>query len=190
MRMKKRLLNYLYPYLFRLYKNYRQKNNDTSLKHCLEVAEDMLHKAKYGFLISHGADGWCSSRLIQPFRDKKNALQFSFWFGTGKDLRKTEELWSNPKVTLAFENAREGANLVIYGNAVIETDPEIKKYYWKSLLQLFFPDGPLSDDYAVIRIEPQRIEMVNFKHNIIPEPFGLKSAVLINHQNQWQMEQT
>lgn len=182
--MKERLTNALLS----SYKRNKQAANDSSLKHCLDVTENMLVKAKYGFLITHGDNGWCSTRLVEPFKDKESDLSFSLWFGTGRDLRKTDELWTNPKVTLAFENKREGANLVIYGNAVIETDPTIKKRYWKSLHKIFFPNGPLSDDYVVIRIQPKRIELVNFKRNIVPEPFGLKSAVLVNNQNQWQLE--
>ena len=170
------------------YKKHKQSYCNLNLKHCISVTEKMLKNIKYGFLITQGDNGWCSSRLVQTFADKESELPFSLWFGTGKDLRKTNEVWSNPNVTLAFESKRENASLIIYGRAVIETDPEIKKRYWKSLLALFFPNGPLSDDYVVVRIEPQRIEIINFKQNIIPEPFGLKSAVLINHKNQWQME--
>ena len=158
------------------------------MEHCLKITERMLRKNKYGFLITQSDNGWSSSRLIQPFIDKNSKTPFSLWFGTGRDLRKTDEVWNNPKVTLAFESKNDSASLVIYGQAVIETNPNIKQQYWKSILQLFFPQGPLSDDYVVVRIEPQRIELINFKQNIIPEPFGLKSAVLVNQRNQWQIE--
>jgi general stress protein 26 len=125
--------------------------------------------------------------LIQPFIDKNNSLRFSLWFGAATHSRKAEEIWNNSKVTLSFENTREDANLVIYGEAIIEMDPNIKKHYWKHFLKLFFPKGPLEDDYSVIRIQPQRIEIISFKRNILPEPFGLKAVTLINQQGNWRL---
>ncbi|MEE9326007.1 MAG: pyridoxamine 5'-phosphate oxidase family protein [Cocleimonas sp.] len=169
------------------YKCYKQNHHDESLQNCMHVIETMLKKTKYASLSSHGENGWCSSRLIQPFLDNNNPSTFSLWFGTGTHSRKTEEIWNNSKVTLSFNNTREDTNLVIYGEAVIEINPDIKRKYWKSFLQLFFPNGPLADDYAVIRIEPKRIEIISFKKNIIPEPFGLKAIVLLNKQGQWQI---
>jgi len=169
------------------YKRYKQNNNDESLQNCIKAAEKMLKNTKYASINSQGDNGWCSSRLIQPFIDKEDPSQFSLWFGTATQSRKAAEIWNNPKVTLAFKNTKEDANLVIYGHAVIETDPEIKKHYWKKLLKLFFPNGPLAEDYAVVRIQAQRIEIINFKRNIIPEPFGLKAVVLLNNQGQWKI---
>lgn len=174
--------------LAEFYKKHKQKSSDLSLEHCMSITGKMLKRAKYGFLITQGDTGWCSSRLVEPFLDAKTDLPFSLWFGTSKDSRKIAELWSNPKVTLAFEDKKADANVIVYGKATIETDPAIKKQYWKSILQLFFPKGPLSNEYVVIRIEPLRIEILNFKRNIVPEPFGLKSAVLVYEQNKWQME--
>ncbi|MEE9352359.1 MAG: hypothetical protein V3U78_08870, partial [Thiotrichaceae bacterium] len=65
---------------------------------------------------------------------------------------------------------------------------EVKKRYWRKVWKMFFPDGSESDNYVVLRIEPSRMEILNFKQNIVPEPFGLKAAVLVNEDGQWQME--
>ena len=42
-----------------------------------------------------------------------------------------------------------------------------------------------TDDLVVIRIKPKRIELMDFKRNIIPEPFGLKPLVLEQGDGQW-----
>lgn len=184
--MKNKLIKTLLTY----YKNHKQKTNNTSLEHCIAVTQHMLEKSKYCFLITHGDQGWCSARLVEPIIATENDTKglFKIWIGTRKDLRKAEEVWSNPNVTLTFENTREDANLVIYGKAFIETDPKIKRKYWKGAWRMFFPAGPEQDEYIAIRIEPLRMEVMNFSKNITPEPFGLKAAVLINHQNKWQLE--
>lgn len=37
----------------------------------------------------------------------------------------------------------------------------------------------------VVCIKPQRIELMDFKRNIIPEPFGLKPLVLVYGGGEW-----
>ena len=172
-----------------LYKRSKQTNSDTSLDNCLSVTHRMLKKAKYCFLITQGEEGWCSTRLVQPIIeiDQDNPKYFRIWIGTRFDLKKVEETWNNPKITLAFEDAKEDANLIIYGNAFVESDTQIKKKYWRPTWKLFFPDGPQSDDYVAIRIEPKRLEILNFKRKINPEPFGLNAAKLIHKNGAWQI---
>jgi hypothetical protein len=53
---------------------------------------------------------------------------------------------------------------------------------------LFFPNGPLGEDYVVIRFEAQQMELINFKRNVIPEPFGLKPLVLSKQGAAWELE--
>ena len=171
------------------YKRSKQTANDASLDNCLKVTHHMLKKAKYCFLVTQGEEGWCNTRLVQPIIeiDKQNSANFRIWIGTRPDLRKVDEVWNNPKITLAFEDSHENANLVVYGNAFIETDSQIKKNYWRATWRLFFPNGPKASDYVAIRIEPSRLEILNFKQKITPEPFGLKAAKLIHKNGEWQI---
>ncbi len=43
---------------------YKARKHDASLPHVLATVRTLLDKAKYGFFISHGADGWCSTRYV------------------------------------------------------------------------------------------------------------------------------
>ncbi len=169
------------------YKSYKQKSCNTTLDHCINVAQHLRNKAKYCFLISNGNDGWCSTRLVQPIF-KKNHSSFTIGIGTHPESKKVQELWLNNKVTLAFENTREDASLVIYGKAFIETEIDVKRQYWQKVWKMFFPGGFKSKDYVVLRVEPQRMEVLSFKQNITPEPFGLKSVALeLNQEKQWDL---
>lgn len=181
--MKKKIIKALLS----RYKRQKQKANNNSLKHCIDIAHHMLNKTKYCFLVTHGENGWSSARLVEPIIEIGEDDNFTIWIGTHRDLRKTEEVWANPKVTITIENTREGANLVIYGKAFVETNPTIKKQYWKGAWRMFFAPGPVGEEYVVIRIKPSKMEIVNFSKNITPEPFGLKSAVLVNQQEKWRL---
>lgn len=183
--MKKTILNYL----MHRYKTTKQNSNNNSIKHCVDITHHMLKKSKYCFLITHGDHGWSNARLVQPVikHDPKNTNTFTIWIGTKIDLRKVDNIWDNPKVTLAFEDSREDANLVIYGKATIETDPAIKKECWRTPWKMFFPFGPESEEYVAIKVQPSRLEILNFSKNITPEPIGLNHIKLILNEGKWQL---
>lgn len=48
---------------------------------------------------------------------------------------------------------KEDANLIVYGEARIETDLAVKKRYWKGTWRLFFPNGLASDEYVICKKE-------------------------------------
>jgi len=183
--MTNKMKNAVGNYILDTYKRRKERLADVSQAHSLDVAKAMLKKAKYCHLISHNENGWSSARLVQPIVDLD---AFTLWIGTHPDSRKVSEIRQNSKVTLAFMDEKEDANLIIYGEARIETDVAVKKSHWKGTWRLFFPNGPASDAYVVIRIEPVRMEIMNFSRNVVKRPFGLKPAVLIKNNNQWNVE--
>ena len=147
--MKKQLLRWAMD----KYKARKQANHDDSLPHVLAVVRALLDKAKYGFFISHGADGWCSTRYVQPIVEWEGD-ELRIWVGTSGSSRKIAEVQTNPKVTMAFGNDAAGANLMLYGTAEIRHDPVLCRKYWKAGWRLFFPNGSESDDLVVVAIKP------------------------------------
>ena len=166
------------------YKRNKQKSLNTSLDHCLNTARSMLKKTKYCFLISNNERNWPSARMVQPIIDFDT---FVIWIGTNPSLRKINEIEKNPNVTLAFGNDKENANLIIHGRANIVRDESIKKKHWIGSWLLFFPNGPMGDDFVLIKIEPLEMELMNFKKNVAPEPFGLKPVKIIKENGNWRV---
>jgi general stress protein 26 len=172
-------------YLLDSYKRSKQNSADNSLRHCLQAAHETIDRTKYCFLISNGSNGWGSARFVEPIvEDDFSAI----WIGTNPNLRKIKEIQDNPKITLAFGNLQERANIVIYGEASLEDDIALRKRYWKGEWRLFFPSGPTGDDYVLIKIQPLKMEIMNFHRNVIREPFGLKPAVLEYREHAWNLE--
>lgn len=172
-------------WLLDTYKRSKQQSADTGLQNCIATTRHMLSKTEYCFLITHSATEWSSARLVQPIPDINT---FTIWIGTCPRLRKVREIKNNNKVTLAFESTKENANLILYGEAFIEENLAIRKRYWKDEWRLFFPGGPISDDYIVLRVEPVKIELMSFSRNVVQEPFGLSPAVLIKRNGVWNMQ--
>lgn len=146
----------------------------------------MLGRAKYCFLITRGTEGWCSARLVQPIVDDSEA--FVLWFGTNPTLRKVREVENDPRVTVAIQDRCENANLVLYETARIERDVALRRRWWMGTWRLFFPNGPAGDDYVVLRFEAERVELLNFRRDVIPEPFGLRPLVLVQREG-WALDE-
>jgi general stress protein 26 len=171
--------------LLHLYKRHKRRRADLSTDHCLAVARQIVRTTPYCFLISHGLPGWPSARLVEPIADLDT---FVFWIGTDPKLRKAAEVSADPRVTLAFGNMKQQANLVVYGTAALVTDAPTKQRFWKGSWRLFFPDGPRSDGYVAIRVEAQRMELMSFGQNVVAEPFGLRPVVLAPEGGRWRVE--
>jgi general stress protein 26 len=149
----------------------------------LRAARTTAERTRYAFLITVGTDGAPTARLVEPILQPGE--DFVFWIGTGPGLRKVRELRADPRVTLAFGHAGEHANLVVRGTASVWDDPALRRRWWKPAWRLFFPDGPLGDDYVVVRVIPERMELMSFRRRIVPEPFGLRPLVLERVDGAW-----
>ena len=177
--------NRLIRSLLGFYKRRKQSNSDISVENCLHAARVTATKTKYCFLITSGKDSWPGARLVEPICDLE---EFVFFVGTNPTLKKVKEIATCPNVVLAFGNAAENANLVVYGMATISTEPAMKRRYWKGAWRLFFPNGPNGDDYTVVTIRAEKMEVLSFRRNVIAEPFGLRPMVLQRTPGGWAIQ--
>jgi general stress protein 26 len=182
--MIKKLKTDIVRRLLDLYKQNKQNTFNSSLDHCLNTAHLMLKKSKYCILITNSEKQCPSARMVQPIVDRNT---FTIWLGTNPNLKKIKEIEKNPYVTLAFSSDKEHANLIIYGKADIVRDIQEKKNHWISSWRLFFPNGPSSDDFVSLRIEPLKMELMNFKKSVVPEPFGLNPVKIIKKSKNWEI---
>jgi general stress protein 26 len=166
------------------YKRKKQADADLSLGHCLRVARRIASRTKYAYLITTATGGAPSARLVQPIVE---ADDFNFFIGTNPRSRKVAEIAVHPAVTLAFNQPGEDASLVVYGTVTLHHEPSVKEEYWKNTWRLFFPEGPLGDAYAVVRVRAERMELLSFQRNVIPEPFGLRPMVLVRGEEGWRL---
>jgi general stress protein 26 len=179
--------------LLRSYKARKQRASRSDVEHCLCVARQTVARTKYAFLISHGISedggGPPSARLVEPILETRDDDEdLVFWIGTNPSLRKVAEVEANPRVTLAFGHQRERANLVVYGTASVVAEPELRRRLWKGEWRLFFPRGPLADDYVLLRVEARCLEILSFRRNVVPEPFGLRPVRLVRREGAWGVD--
>jgi general stress protein 26 len=86
----------------------------------------------------------------------------SIWVTTVVTSRKVKQLRENPKICLAFVEQPNGVKAaIVIGEARIIPDIEKKKRVWKLAtfdLWQYFPDGPDSDEFCLLKIIIKRIE--------------------------------
>lgn len=103
-------------------------------------------------------DGEPRVRMIHPTWEGK-----TLWIATGPETPKAVQIRDNSAVDMQFQVAPEDfIHLLVRGQAEVLTDQATKDRIWDVMdydLSQFFPDGPGSDDYCVIRVTPTRVEL-------------------------------
>ena len=85
------------------------------------------------------------------------------WIATGPNTAKAREIRENSAVDIQFQVAPEDfVHLLVRGSATVLTDQETKDRIWQVMdydLAQFWPDGPKSQEYCVVKVEPTRVEL-------------------------------
>ena len=148
----------------------------------LAIAREIMKESDYCFFMSHGESGEINARLMHPFTPD---AEFNIWLGASPNSRKVREILKQSNVTLAFLNPRSTAYVTIVGNAALDSDPELKRKYWRSYWTDMYPGGPDNSEYILIKIIPYRIEFMNFTNAALPQPYGLKPNGLEKKDGVW-----
>jgi general stress protein 26 len=87
----------------------------------------------------------------------------TLWVATGPETAKAKQIQENGAVDIQFQVSPDDfVHLMVRGNAEVLTDQPTKDRVWDVMdydLAQFWPDGPGSDEYCVIRITPTRVEL-------------------------------
>ncbi|GHC32330.1 pyridoxamine 5'-phosphate oxidase family protein [Streptomyces cinnamoneus] len=136
----------------------------------------------YGFLTTY--DGLRPhTRLVEHLGVGEDG---SLHIGTSPRSRKAADVARQPRVTYAVEDRGAAAYAVLEAEAHVEDGLQERLAHWKDDFRAFFPDGPEGDDYVVLRLCPDRIELMDFTHQVHPAPFGLVPAVIERDAAGWR----
>jgi general stress protein 26 len=85
------------------------------------------------------------------------------WIATGPSTAKAQEIQENSSVDIQFQVAPDDfVHLLVRGKASILTDQPTKERIWEVMdydLSQFWPGGPTSPDYCVVKVQPARVEL-------------------------------
>jgi general stress protein 26 len=133
----------------------------------LKVAAQVMQAAVFCDLITVGAAGQPQSRIVQP---QPPDAEFVVWVGTNPLSRKVGEIERNPAVTLSYFDRAKLRFVTVLGRASVIRDPEEKAKHWTDAWVPFYKDKFRGDDFVLLKIVPNRLEVVSAADGIVNDP--------------------
>ena len=133
----------------------------------ITAAIDIIQKAHYCTFITIGEDGHPQARIVDPLVPEAD---FTIWFATNPLARKVEEVRRNPKVTLSCFDSASPSYVTLQGSGSLVTDAAEKQRHWKSDWSAFYPNGAKGNDVVLVRIIPERLEIVSESRGMVGDP--------------------
>ncbi len=139
--------------------NSAQHYNPDSL---IAAAREIIGLQTYCALITLDSTGRPDVRTMNPFPPDSG---MNVWMATNSRSRKAEEIRRNPNVSLYYaDHAHARGYVTIRGHAILVDDMQqklrLKRDYWTQA----FPDWKY---LLLIRVMPERIEVVNYRRGIV-----------------------
>lgn len=129
------------------------------------------------------SDADLHTRLVQHLRVDDDC---GVWVGTSPGSRKAAEIRRDPAVTVAVEDRGRFAFATVVGRAGLVTDHELRQEVWREGdLAPFFPAGPLGDDFVLVHVRADRLELMDFAAGIHPDPFGPVPVAVVRSGDGW-----
>ena len=153
-------------------------SGDVSL---VPLAVQIMRDIPYGFLISPGSPP--TARLVQHLFVSDDA---AVWIGTSPRSRKAQSIAADGTATYAVEDRTRFAYVSVSGPAVGVDDLEARCSLWEEGLRAFFPEGPDGDDFTLIQLVPDNVEVMSFADGVHPDPYGLVPAIAERRDDTWQ----
>ena len=85
---------------------------------------------------------------------------------------------TSPQPLLSYLDGQNRGYLTVIGKARIDDKSEEKKTYWVDRFSAFFPDGPDSDEYQLMIVVPERLELRSFGLKVAEEPTRWSPVIL------------
>jgi len=155
--------------------NYSGLNGQSSVNRdtLILAAHEIINETTYCGLATVDSSGQPQVRTMNPFPVKEDLI---IWFGTTRSSRKVREIKANSKVSVYFANHLTARGYVtITGSASVIDDKELlvqmKREYWDGI-------PGWQDNFVLIKVIPQSIEVINYKHGLYNNPATFKAPAV------------
>ncbi len=144
------------------------KTQGSDIEALLKAANQMMTAAVCASLITTNESSQPSSRAVRPFPPDDDFTRIVI--ATHPDSRKTMHVRSNSNVVLSYIDVPNRGYVTVIGQATLNDRLEDKKSFWDDSFSAFWPGGPESDEYLLMDIRPERIELRSFVLGIAVGP--------------------
>ena len=153
----------------------RSVTQEPSRDAVLEAARAIMIAAENCALVTLGVDGRPQARMMNPFAPEED---LSVWMATNPGTRKVAEIRADERVTLIYFDPADPGYVTLLGDVRLIDDADERRARWKDEWNLYYPGGPLDDDYLLMEFVPTRVEVVSVKFGIADDPQAWKPAIV------------
>jgi len=139
-----------------------KKHADTTVTNLKDVAKEIMNNANTCALITVDTNHRPRVRMMGTLKPDED---FTVWFGTNPNSRKVKQIKQNREVTVYYTEEGNSGYVMLQGTAQLVNDSKEKEIHWKDDWKEFYPNYP--DDYLLIKVSPNWLEVVSYKHNIL-----------------------
>lgn len=142
----------------------------------LTASRTIIKNARYATLVTASAEqGSPDARIIDPFDPEAD---LTIWFATNPKSRKVQELAKDPHVTLLYFDAPTKGYVTLKGTATLVRDAGAKAARWKDDWMGMYADRNRGDDYLLVRVVPDTLEVVSVALHMINDPATWRPVTL------------
>ena len=134
----------------------------------LNVATQIVTAAGCAALITTDESGLPSSRPVRAFPSDDEFTKITI--PTDQNSRKTHHVRNNSHVVLSYIDTTTRGYVTVVGEAVLNDRLEDKIAAWAEPFSSFWPGGPESEEYLLIDLTPQRMEIRSYTQGVAEEP--------------------
>jgi len=141
----------------------------------LAAAHTIITNARYATLVTMAGSSQPDARIVDPFAPDAD---FTIWVATNASSRKVQQLRADSRVTLSYFDAANKGYVTLKGTSTLVRDPTEKAVHWKTEWAGMYKDNNRGDDYLLVRIVPETLEVVSVALGMINDPATWRPVTL------------
>jgi general stress protein 26 len=132
-------------------------SQDATVASVLDAARQTITAAGCASMITVDETGLPSSRAVAAFEPDDSFSRIAI--ASHPASRKTVHVQNDPRVVLSYIDLTNRGYLTVIGTAHFDDRVEEKKKCWTDSFSAFFPGGPESEEYMLVILVPERLEL-------------------------------
>lgn len=141
----------------------------------IAAARDIIGKARYATFITLDGKGHPQARMVDPFAPDED---LTIWVATNARTRKAAQIAYDNRVTMLYFDAVRESYVTVIGRARLVRDPGEKAKHWKEEWKAFYKGGYGGDEFLLIRVAPERLEVVSTVLGMKSDPQTWRPVIL------------
>jgi general stress protein 26 len=114
---------------------------------------DLLDSSKVSYLGSVDEDGYPNIKAMMNIQ--RDGL-FVHYYSTFLYSARTAQYTQNPKSCIYMSTTEDPKGLMLIGEMRVLTDPYHKELFWRDGFEVYYPDGPETENYCVLKFTASR----------------------------------